>query len=126
MSQFLRFLTVGVFNTVFGYCIIFACMYLAGLSAEVSNVIGYAVGLTTSYLLNRNFTFRSKQSRRGEVVRFVIVFAIAYMANFLALLLLIRQIGVHEGLSQILAGAVYVLASYAMNKLYVFRNADAG
>jgi putative flippase GtrA len=126
MSQFLRFLTVGVFNTVFGYCIIFACMYLGDLSAEVSNVIGYAVGLTTSYLLNRNYTFKSRQGRGGEIVRFVVVFAIAYAANFLTLILLIRELGVHEGVSQILAGAVYVAASYAMNKFYVFRNADAG
>lgn len=122
MKQFLRFLTVGVFNTIFGYCIIFACMYVAGLSAEVSNMFGYAVGLTTSYLLNRNYTFRSKQARKGEIARFLVVFAIAYVANFLALLLLIRQLDVHEGLSQILAGAVYVLASYAMNKVYVFRS----
>jgi len=126
MRQFLRFLTVGVINTVLGYCIIFACMYLAGLSPELSNIVGYAVGLTTSYLLSRNYTFRSKQQRRGEVIRFVVVFAIAYAANFLSLLVLIRHFGVHEGASQILAGAVYVLASYAMNKFYVFRNADAG
>lgn len=125
MRQFLRFLTVGVINTVFGYCIIFACMYLAGLSAELSNVIGYGVGLTTSYLLNRNYTFRSTQRSGAEVLRFVSVFAIAYGANFLALLVFIRQLGIHEGASQILAGAVYVLASYAMNKFYVFRNADA-
>jgi len=125
MKQLLRFLTVGVFNTVFGYCIIFACMYLAGMPAELSNVVGYAVGLTTSYLLNRNYTFRSTQGRRGEIIRFLIVFAIAYVANFVALLLLIRVLAVHEGLSQVLAGAVYVLASYAMNKSYVFRSADA-
>jgi putative flippase GtrA len=125
MSQFLRFLAVGVFNTAFGYCIIFACMYLAGLSAEVSNVIGYAVGLFTSYLLNRNFTFRSKRRHRGEIARFVVVFAIAYGANFIALIVLIRYLNVHEGLSQILAGVVYVAASYAMNKFYVFKNVDA-
>lgn len=124
MRQFLRFLTVGVINTVLGYCIIFACMYLAGLSAEVSNVIGYAVGLITSYLLNRNYTFRSKQRHHGEIVRFIAVFAIAYAANFIALIVLIRELGVHEGASQILAGAVYVLTSYAMNKFYVFRNVN--
>lgn len=122
MRQFARFLTVGVFNTVLGYCIIFACMYLAGLSAEVSNVIGYGVGLVISYLLNRSYTFRSKQARTGEIARFVLVFAIAYGANLLALLVLIRQFGVHAGLSQLLAGGVYVVASYAMNKLYVFRD----
>ena len=126
MRQFLRFLTVGVVNTVFGYCIIFACMYLAGLSAEVSNVVGYAFGLVTSYLLNRHYTFKSKQQHRGEIIRFMAVFAIAYAANFIALIVLIRELGVHEGMSQILAGAVYVLASYAMNKFYVFKNANAG
>jgi len=125
MTQFLRFLAVGVFNTVFGYFIIFACMYLARLSPEISNIIGYAAGLCTSYLLNRNFTFKSKQKPRGEIIRFAAVFALAYAANFVALVVLIREFKVHEGISQVLAGVVYVAASYLMNKFYVFKNVDA-
>jgi putative flippase GtrA len=127
MKQFFRFLAVGVLNTLLGYCIIFFCMYLAKMSPEVSNVVGYLVGLVTSYILNKKYTFRSKQNRRVEIFRFLAVFVIAYAANFLVLIVLIHKIGVHEGVSQVLAGVIYVAASFIMNKHYVFKisNKDA-
>jgi putative flippase GtrA len=121
MSQFFRFLLVGVANTALGYLVIFGCMYLAGLSPEFSNLIGYAFGLIVSYLLNRNYTFKSLQSRRTEFVRFVLVFLIAYAANFLILVALVRWWDMHAGLSQILAGVIYVCTSYLLNNNYVFR-----
>lgn len=124
MNQFFRFVTVGFLNTALGYCIIFGCMYLAGLSAEISNLMGYGIGLVTSYVLNRHYTFKSKAKHQGEILRFVTVFAISYAANFMTLVLLIRKLGAHEGAAQIAAGAVYVLASYALNKLYVFGGAS--
>jgi putative flippase GtrA len=126
MKQFLRFLTVGVFNTILGYGVIFACMYLANISPESSNVAGYFVGLVASYVLNRNYTFNSKQNRRGEILRFLIVFAVAYTSNLFVLVILIHKLGLHEGVSQILAGLVYVVASYVMNKYYVFRISHDG
>lgn len=121
MNQFSRFVLVGIFNTLLGYCVIFSCMYLANMSPETSNVAGYAVGLVASYLLNRNYTFNSKQSRPGEMFRFLIVFIVAYASNFAMLLFLIHSINLHAGLSQVLAGVVYVAASYLMNKYYVFK-----
>lgn len=121
MKQFFRFLTVGVFNTLLGYCIIFACMYLAKMSPEASNITGYAVGLVTSYLLNRTYTFRSQQKHRSELIRFLIVFAVAYGLNFAMLVILIHKMSVHEGLSQVLAGVVYVATSFILNKYYVFK-----
>ena len=36
----------------------FPGMYALGLSPEVSNVAGYAVGLVVSYTLNKHFTFK--------------------------------------------------------------------
>jgi len=125
MRQFFRFLTVGVVNTLVGYGVIFAGMYLAKMSPESSNVAGYAVGLVASYVLNRKYTFNSRQDRRSEIVRFLIVFVIAYVSNFAVLLFLIYTIGMHEGASQVLAGVVYIVASFIMNKYYVFKIADA-
>lgn len=120
MKQFFRFLTVGVFNTVLGYCVIFACMYLAKMSPEVSNIAGYAVGLIASYVLNRKYTFNSKQNRRGEITRFLAVFTLSYTLNFVVLIVLIHKFGIHEGVSQIFSGFIYVISSYFMNKFYVF------
>jgi putative flippase GtrA len=120
MKQFSRFLVVGLFNTALGYSIIFACMYLAGMTPEASNVIGYAVGLVASYLLNKSYTFKKDSTRRGEFTKFLVVFALAYGLNFLALLALVHGMEMHQGLSQALAGVVYISVSYLMNKYFVF------
>jgi putative flippase GtrA len=121
MKQLSRFVAVGLFNTVLGYFVIFGCMYLVKISPEISNVAGYAVGLVASYILNRKYTFNSKQNQLNEIVRFLAVFFVAYASNFVVLIILIHGVGVHEGASQILAGLIYVIASFIMNKYYVFK-----
>ncbi len=125
MSQFVRFLLVGIFNTVFGFAVIFACMYLAKLGPLLSNVIGYGCGLVTSYALNKWFTFRSTARGAAEPLRFLLVFGISYLLNLAALLVLVRHLAVHEGLAQLVAGVVYVSASYLLNRYFVFRQAHA-
>ncbi|SEF19800.1 GtrA family protein [Variovorax sp. NFACC27] len=121
VQQLFRFVVVGVANTAFGYAIIFACMYLVGLSAELSNAVGYGIGLLVSYVMHKAFTFNSDRPHREAFVRFLVVFAAAYAANLLVLVILVRGIGVHEAISQVIASAVYVITSFIMNKLYVFR-----
>ncbi|MFP5391358.1 MAG: GtrA family protein [Gammaproteobacteria bacterium] len=125
LVQLFKYLVVGAANTLLGYAIIFACMYLLGLGAELSNLIGYALGLVVSYLMHRNFTFESTQARRAEALRFVAVFAVAYLLNLGALMLLIHRLHVHEGVAQVVAGIVYIGGSFLMQKFYVFRQRAA-
>ena len=121
MKQLLKFAMVGVLNTTLGYAVIFACMYVLGIDAVVSNVIGYAFGLVVSYSLNRSFTFRSAADRRAEMVRFVAIFVLAYGANLGVLVLLIHRFGFHEGAAQAAAGVAYFGLSFILSKYYVFR-----
>lgn len=123
MSQFIRFIIAGVFNTGLGYAVIFGCMYLADLPPEPSNLIGYVTGLVVSYFFHRRYTFRSTQQRKKEFVHFIAAFVVAYSANLGALTLLVRVGDVHAGISQIIAGAVYIGISYLLNKYYVFHQA---
>jgi putative flippase GtrA len=117
---FFRYLLVGASNTVFGYGIIFGCMYLANMSPAVSNVVGYALGLATSYALNRIYTFRSTQKLSGEFARFSGIFLVAFAGNFVTLILLTEALHWHADVSQVLAGVVYVLTSFGLNKYFVF------
>ena len=123
-NQFFRFLLVGVANTALGYAIIFSCMYLAGLSPELSNAAGYMIGLLVSYFLNRYFTFRSTQRRSTEFARFLLVFLSAYAANLTVLVVLVRVLGIHAGPSQIVAGVIYIGTTYLLNKHYVFQSSE--
>lgn len=124
MRQFGTFVAVGVFNTALGYFVIFFCMYRLAWDPVVSNAAGYAVGLVSSYLLNRILTFRSSRRTLPEFISFLVVFLLAYGAN-LALLWILLNVGVHVGLSQILAGVLYVCASYLANKTLVFKRSSA-
>jgi putative flippase GtrA len=125
MNQLSRFLIVGIANTVLGYAVIFSCMYLVGLSPELSNAAGYLVGLLVSYFLNRNFTFRSSGRHSTEFLRFTIVFLTAYTGNLVVLIFLVRILGAHAGLSQVIAGVIYIGTAYLLNKHYVFRSSKA-
>lgn len=125
MLQLIKYLVVGVTNTLIGYGIIFGCMYLLGLGPVVSNVIGYGLSLAISYVLHRKVTFQSTQRGHAEALRFLAVFGIAYALNLLVLMLLIERWHVHQGWSQVIAGTVYVGASFLMQKFYVFKAAKA-
>lgn len=125
-KQLFRFISVGIINTIIGYGAIFACMYLANLSPEISNVIGYMLGLLASYWLHRRYTFRSTKKRGAEFLHFIAVFLIAYCTNLASLVFMINALGVGAALSQVIAGAVYVATSYMLNKCFVFRSSSVG
>jgi putative flippase GtrA len=124
MRQFSRYVVVGVLNTLWGYLLIFGFMYGLGWSPQASNVMGYAIGLVTSYALNRRFTFRSDDTTLPEFARFLGTFFIAFAANFATLTVLVEGLKAHAGVSQVLAGIVYVATSYLLSRYFVFRGAS--
>lgn len=121
MMEFGRYIAVGILNTVWGYLLIFGFMYLFAWAPEASNAAGYGIGLLTSFLLNRTYTFRSKNLKRYEFGRFLIVFALAFATNLAALSIAVRWMGWDPYFAQILSGGVYVVTSYLLNRVFVFK-----
>ncbi|VWX60473.1 GtrA family protein [Burkholderiales bacterium 8X] len=127
MMQLLRYGLVGVLNTGLGYAVIFLSMGVLDWRPVPSNIAGYAVGLIVSFLLNKNFTFRSRGPARGELKRFLLIFGLAYLANLGVLVLLVNVMDVPAGWAQVVAGVVYFALSFVLNKFYVFADrAQAG
>ncbi|MFZ4288300.1 GtrA family protein [Variovorax sp. HJSM1_2] len=119
-GELFRYLLVGVFNTFFGYALIFGAQFLLNWPPMVSNFAGYSVALMVSFALNRNLTFRSTGKKSKELPRFLLVFALAYLANFIVLYVLLRYTKTPSGACQIIAGVIYIFISYTLNKLLVF------
>ena len=117
---FYKYLLVGVINTIVGYGIIFLLMYI-GVLPEVSNIIGYTVGISVSYLLNKTYTFKSKTHPKKEFPKFVFSLLIAYGLNFLTLILCIRAFNINPYISQILSGGVYTVSGFLFSKYFAFR-----
>ncbi|MCR4941686.1 MAG: GtrA family protein [Campylobacter sp.] len=118
IKQLFSYLGVGVLNTIVGFGVIFTFMFF-GFSPELSNLIGYAVGIVFSYVMNKIFTFKTAQKSMKEFIKFVLSMGVAYALNFITLKLML-SIGLNAYLCQIIAGGVYTITGYLLSKFWAF------
>ena len=113
----MKYNLVGVANTLIGFSIILGLMYV-GVSATVSNVIGYAIGAVISYVLNSKYTFDIKSYSTKQVINFFIVLFVAYFLNYLTLQWLLSEVNPY--LAQLGSAIVYTLSSFLLMRSFVF------
>lgn len=114
-----RFAASGVVNTTLGVCVIFALTWL-GVHYILANVGGYMVGLVTSFLLNKHWTFRAQGHRQAELLKFIGVFAAAYLTNLAVVTFTIEVLGGASPAAQLLGVACYVTLNFLGMKSLVF------
>ncbi len=68
--SFLKFLAVGVLNTLLGAAIMYGLYNLAGWSYWPATLANYIPTSILSFLLNRSFTFRDKEKGWRPAARF--------------------------------------------------------
>ena len=118
--QLVRFLLVGVCNTAVGL----SCIYLAmwcGIDYRWANALGYAVGCVVAFLLNRSWTFQSRDSWRGSFARWLVVVIASYVLNFLTVLILRQGLLVGVYVAQLGGVIVYTGAAFIGSRLFAFR-----
>jgi putative flippase GtrA len=120
LEQPLRFLGVGVLNTLVGLTLIYLARFGLGWADVPANILGYAVGLTVSFSLNRRWTFRHEGRLLSAQLRFLAAFAVAYAANLAALLLLTRGLGVASIVAHPAGMVVYTSIFYILSRYFVF------
>lgn len=78
----LRFLLVGVCNTICSAAIMFLLYELAGLGYWGSSAVAYALASILSFLLNRSYTFQSKGPLMRTALRFATNVAVCYLIAY--------------------------------------------
>lgn len=125
--QFSRFVFVGVFNTALGLAVIFAAKAMLGWGDLVANATGYGVGLLTSFVLNRNWTFRDRGHAGPALLRFLAAFALAYAANLATVFGLRDLAGTNPYFAQAAGVVPYTALFFLASRTFVFldrRSAD--
>ncbi len=117
--QFVKYNLVGIVNTTIGFSIIFSLMFL-GVSAIVSNAIGYAIGAVLSYYLNKKYTFNSNDDSKIQALKFFTILFISYGLNFITLQWLLDFMNPY--ISQLISAVVYTLSSFLLAKFFVFKD----
>ena len=120
-KTFVRFLFVGVLNTIIGYSIIMVLFHLVGLTYGVSYFLSYMVGVVISFFLNRQFVFFSKNHKLYEFFRFLIAFGISYIVSYIFLYLFVEYQILGENIAFLGGMVIYSTLFYLLNKYIVFK-----
>ncbi len=124
--QPVKFVLVGVSNTFVGLGTIYAMKSLLGLGDASSNLIGYGVGLSWSFWLNRSWTFEHREHPGTALVRFFAVALVAYLVNLATVLYCVRVWQVNGYLAQALGIPPYTILFYFGCKHFAFRKPVGG
>ena len=123
----LRFLLVGVVNTLVGAGIMFLLYNLAGCSYWLSSAANYIVGGVVSYFLNKYYTFKNTERSWKQVLRFALNGAACWLRAYgIAKPLALRLLaGFDEKLqtnAAMLAGlCLYTALNYLGQRFFAFR-----
>ena len=136
MKHFIKYNLIGVMNTLITLASVWVMHQLLDWNLELSNFLGFVFGAINSYLMNRIWNFKSHNRKRTEIIRFIIVFAAAYLLNLATLEATVHILNTAwckpftDFISQfmkpgffanIVANGVYVIASFTLYKKWVFK-----
>ena len=81
-ATFLRFILVGVVNTLVGTAMMVFCFNVLAWSYWISSALNYIVGSIVSYLLNKRYTFQQKGHDLYTILKFIMNITICYVLAY--------------------------------------------
>ena len=123
----LKFLIVGVVNTLFGTAVMFSLYNLAGCSYWISSAANYILGSILSFFLNKYFTFQNKERPWRQVVRFTVNIAACYLVAYgvakpaVRMLLSGQSVSIQENAAMLVGMCLFTGLNYFGQRFFAFR-----
>ncbi|GAB6395215.1 MAG: cell wall teichoic acid glycosylation protein GtcA [Bacteroidales bacterium] len=124
IRQAVKYVVVGMGNTLLTLLIIFIMMKVFGCGAIESNLAGYAAGFLNSFIWNKRWTFKSADRWGGSAFRFGISAGVCYLLQLGTLIYLDRHLPIDPYFNQLIAMACYTVANFLSNKYFTFKKQD--
>jgi len=121
LAQFLKFGLVGVSNTLLTLATYTLLLKVLGVWYLAASAIGFAVGATNGFLLNRRWTFREHVGDALTPVRWGIVQTGGLGVNEGLLFLFVHDARLDKLLAQVCATAVVTVTTFFVNRAWTFR-----
>lgn len=133
VRQFIKFIAVGVINTLVTLVVIFVLKYCK-VNPWVANAAGYVAGVINSFLWNKKWVFKSAGRNGMEVVRFAVGFLLCYGIQLLCtwFLTVPMQLGAIEwevlgvtftgyAVATLFGMCVYTISNFIFNRVVTFK-----
>lgn len=121
-TRIFRFAVIGTLNALITAFVVWAMMDVADVNYRLSNMTAYIVAQTHNFVWSKYWIFptQKKSNAWRQVLLFTLAFGLAYVAQFLFLILLVEGLGCNEYLAQFLGLFVYGGVQFVMNRRLTF------
>ncbi len=129
-ASFLKFLFVGVVNTMVGTGIMFVLYNFFHCNYWLSSISNYILGSIVSFFLNKHFTFQNRDSVIKSAGKFIINIIVCYCLSYLPIKLIVKiiffdlSISIKDNISMMIGVCIFTLLNYLGQRFFVFKNAN--
>ena len=138
-KTFLKFIVVGIINTLFGTAIMFSSFYILeqlqwfsyDINYWTSSALNYLCGSILSYFLNKKYTFEVKETSTKAIIRFAINLTVCYLLAYGVAkpiaLYLFQGAGekLQGNIALVIGMGLYVLLNYVGQRFWAFKQDEA-
>lgn len=129
---FLKFVLVGVINTLVGTAVMFLCYNAFHCSYWFSSAMNYVIGSIVSYFLNKYFTFQNKERSWKIVIKFIINITVCYLIAYgvakplVAHVLSGQTVTIQENGAMLVGMVLFVILNYLGQRFFAFKKTTDG
>ncbi|MCH5307215.1 MAG: GtrA family protein [Prevotella sp.] len=123
----MKFVMVGVVNTIVGTTIMYVFYNIFHLNYWVSSASNYFFGSIVSYFLNKHFTFRYHEKGWYSIFRFTFNIIVCYLLAYGIAKPIIRwiltdiSITIQENVSMAFGMCLFVILNYLGQRFFTFK-----
>lgn len=123
----IKFLLVGIVNTLVGCGTMFLLYNLAHCSYWISSAANYVVGGVVSFFLNKYFTFQNHERSWKQVGKFVLNVTVCYLLAYGAAKPLLlwalsgQSVSIQENAAMLAGMCLYTGLNYLGQRFFAFR-----
>lgn len=125
---FIKFVMVGVVNTLFGTAIMFLFYNVFHLSYWISSASNYVFGSVLSYFLNKYFTFKNHDKSPKVVFKFILNISVCYLVAYgvakplVQVLLSDFAVNIQDNCSMLTGMVFFVFLNYFGQRFFAFKS----
>ncbi|EPZ15823.1 polysaccharide synthesis protein GtrA [Thauera terpenica 58Eu] len=120
VGQFIRYATVGLGSNIVLY-LAYLALTAAGIESKLAMSLLYVLGVVQTFAFNKRWSFRHGGLRGPTFVRYCVSYALGYLINLGALLILVDRLGYpHQAVQGVMILTLAVLL-FLLQKFWVFR-----
>ena len=112
---------IGSFSACLDFVFYTIMVQLVGLHYLVANCMSVIFGITTSFVLNRNYNFKVKDKVRLRFSIFLLVGLCGLILSNIILYVFVSSVGMNKLISKLLSIVLVVFFQFLVNKYITFK-----